>query len=61
MNQVKIRATHWIYNADSAPSSTYATMYMSFNTLVKAPTPMQCSRAVCSDVHFSGSSEDSTR
>jgi hypothetical protein len=60
MNQVNMDATRWIYNADSASSSTYATMYMSFNTPLNVPLAKQCGRAVYSDVHLSGDSDDST-
>jgi hypothetical protein len=35
-------------------------MYMSFNTPTTQPANMQCGRAVYSDVHLSGSSDDST-
>jgi hypothetical protein len=59
MNAVTPKATRWIYNSDS-PNGQYATMYMSFNSPINAPVEMQCGRAVYSDVHLSGSSDDST-
>jgi hypothetical protein len=36
----------------------YAAMYMSFNTPVPVPVADQCGRAVFSDVHLSGTSDD---
>ncbi len=60
MNEVNANATRWIYNADTPTDNTYATMYMSFNTPVGQPPAMQCGRAVYSDVHLSGTSDDST-
>jgi hypothetical protein len=60
MNNVNTGTTRWIYNADSASSGQYSTMYMSFNTPLSQPANMQCGRAVYSDVHLSGSSDDST-
>jgi len=64
-------STRWIYNADSAgsmgaPPSAYSTEYVSFNTPVTPkPAPdggagLQCGRAVFSDVHLSGNSDNST-
>jgi hypothetical protein len=48
-------STRWIYNpGDSHPR------YLSFNTPVGTPTAQQCGRAVYSDVHLSGVSDDST-
>ncbi len=60
MNEVNPEATRWIYNADSPADTTYAAMYMSFNSPVGQPPAMQCGRAVYSDVHLSGTSDDST-
>jgi hypothetical protein len=59
MNQTTPASSRWIYNADSASNLSYATMYMSFNAPVGTPPAMQCGRAVYSDVHLSGSSDDS--
>jgi hypothetical protein len=58
MNQVTSASTRWIYNANAPAGSAYATMYMSFNAPVSSPPDMQCGRAVYSDVHLSGSSND---
>ncbi len=60
INAVTSEATRWIYNANAAGDSMYATMYMSFNTPVAVPVAQQCGRAVFSDVHLSGSSNDQT-
>ncbi len=60
MNGVNPAGTRWIYNADAASDANYATMYMSFNSPVGQPAAMQCGRAVYSDVHLSGTSDDST-
>jgi hypothetical protein len=59
MDTITGLSTRWIYNADSASSANYATMYMSFNSPVGHPPEMQCGRAVFSDVHLSGTSDDS--
>ena len=59
VNAISPAATRWIYNADTADAAQYATMYMSFNTPVTQPATMQCGRAVFSDVHLSGVSDDS--
>jgi hypothetical protein len=59
MNGTTPESTRWIYNADAMGSPTYATMYMSFNAPVAVPPTMQCGRAVYSDVHLSGSSDNS--
>jgi hypothetical protein len=53
-------STRWIYNADAANYGVYATVYMSFNTPLGMPPAMQCGRAVFSDVHLSGTSNDQT-
>jgi hypothetical protein len=46
-------STRWIYNpADMHPR------YLSINTPVGTPVAMQCGRAVYSDVHLSGQSDD---
>jgi hypothetical protein len=58
MNSVTSESTRWIYNADTSGGNPYATMYMSFNAPVTAPSTMQCGRAVYSDVHLSGTSDD---
>jgi hypothetical protein len=61
MNQTTSESTNWIFNAQGSPpspSSAYASMYMSFNAPVGQPATMQCGRAVFSDVHLSGSSDD---
>jgi hypothetical protein len=61
MNQVTSESTRWIFNAHGSPpkpASEYATMYMSFNTPVGQPATAQCGRAVFSDVHLSGVSDD---
>jgi hypothetical protein len=48
-------STRWIYNpGDQHPR------YLSFNTPVGQPVAQQCGRAVYSDVHLSGVSDDST-
>jgi len=48
-------STQWIYNAaENHPR------YISFNTPVAAPVTKQCGRAVFSDVHLSGTSNDQT-
>jgi hypothetical protein len=59
MNAVTSAATRWIYNGTAANDPAYATMYMSFNTPVGQPANLQCGRAVLSDVHLSGVSDDS--
>jgi hypothetical protein len=64
MDTVTSKATDWIYNANSelntASNSNYSSMYMSFNAPTTAAVAKQCGRAVFSDVHLSGSSDDST-
>jgi hypothetical protein len=60
MNQVTAESSRWIYNANDVPDTDYATMYLSFNTPTAAATTKQCGRAVFSDVHLSGTSDDST-
>jgi len=50
-------ATRWIYGADTSSSTTYEAKYLSFNTPLGAPTAGQCGRAVFSDVHVSGTSD----
>lgn len=48
-------STRWIYNpGDEHPR------YLSFNTPVGSPAVAQCGRAVYSDVHLSGVSDDAT-
>jgi hypothetical protein len=44
-------STRWIYNADTAGSSSWSTSYLSFNTPVGATVDKQCGRAVFSGVH----------
>jgi hypothetical protein len=51
--------TDWIYNANTSGGTSYASMLMSFNTPTTVPAAMQCGRAVYSDAHFSGASDDS--
>ncbi|HEY1693969.1 MAG TPA: hypothetical protein VGG39_17500 [Polyangiaceae bacterium] len=48
-------STQWIYN----PGNNHP-RYLSFNTPVGTPVAQQCGRAVYSDVHLSGVSDDST-
>ncbi len=64
MDTVTSKSTDWIYNANSelktATNSNYSSMYMSFNAPTTAAVAKQCGRAVFSDVHLSGSSDDST-
>jgi hypothetical protein len=63
MNAVTPESTRWIYNANGneAPDgSTYATMVATFDTPVGADAASQCGRAAFSDIHASGSSDDST-
>jgi hypothetical protein len=48
-------STQWIYNAPEAHPR-----YISFNTPVAAAPANQCGRAVFSDVHVSGTSNDAT-
>jgi hypothetical protein len=48
-------STRWIYN----PGNQHP-RYLSFNTPVGTPVAQQCGRAVYSDVHLSGVSDDST-
>jgi hypothetical protein len=59
MNELAAGSTRWIYNADATGAPQYATMYMSFNTPMGQPATSQCGRAVFSDVHLSGVSDDS--
>jgi hypothetical protein len=63
MSTVTNLSTRWIYNAngtESATDSMQAVQYMSFNTPVGVAATSQCGRAVFSDVHLSGTSDDST-
>ncbi len=53
-------STRWIYDANSAGGNPYGSEYISFNTPVGQPVTSQCGRAVFSDVHLSGTSNDST-
>jgi hypothetical protein len=48
-------STQWIYNTTAAETHP---RYISFNTPVASPVATQCGRAVFSDVHLSGSSND---
>jgi hypothetical protein len=59
MTTTTAASTRWIFNANSTSDAKYATMYMSFNSPVAQPAAMQCGRAVFSDVHLSGTSDDS--
>jgi hypothetical protein len=59
MNQVNPPSTRWIYNANSADATPYATQFMGFNAPIGAAPAAQCGRAVYSDLHASGSSDDS--
>jgi hypothetical protein len=59
MNGTTPESSRWIYNASAMSDPNYATMYMSFNAPVGMAPDMQCGRAVFSDVHLSGSSNDS--
>jgi hypothetical protein len=58
MNSTTAASSRWIYNANAVSSTTYATMLTTFNTPVGVPLAMQCGRAVYSDVHLSGTSND---
>jgi hypothetical protein len=62
MNGVNPGTTRWLYNADAvgADAGSYATMLMSFNGPVGQPPASQCGRVMFSDVHISGTSDDST-
>ncbi len=59
MNSTNAESTRYIYNGNTPTDPNYATMYMSFNTPTTQPTAKQCGRAVFSDVHLSGTSDDS--
>ena len=54
-----MNATPWIYNSDVASGAATPT-YVTFNAPVGQPAAMQCGRAVFSDVHLSGVSDDTT-
>ncbi len=60
MGTINTQSSRWIYNATNASDAMYSAMYISFNTPVPSPVAMQCGRAVFSDVHLSGSSDDTT-
>ncbi len=51
-------ATRWIYGAMSPTAPDYEAKYLSFNTPTTATPQDQCGRAVFSDVHVSGTSDD---
>ncbi|HEY8038871.1 MAG TPA: hypothetical protein VIF15_03725 [Polyangiaceae bacterium] len=53
-------STRWIYDANGVGGNPYGTDYMSFNTPIGTPVASQCGRAVFSDVHLSGVSNDGT-
>jgi hypothetical protein len=59
MNATTGLSSRWIYFAQDATSTKAPPMYMSFNAPVGHPPAMQCGRAVFSDVHLSGTSDDS--
>jgi hypothetical protein len=51
-------STQWIYTTTPAAGLNPGPRYISFNTPVASPVATQCGRAVFSDVHLSGSSND---
>ncbi len=53
-------ATQWIYTTTPATGLNAGSRYISFNTPVDQPAASQCGRAVFSDVHLSGTSNDAT-
>jgi hypothetical protein len=53
-------ATQWIYTTTPAAGLNAGSRYISFNTPVAAPVASQCGRAVFSDVHLSGTSNNAT-
>jgi hypothetical protein len=59
MNQVTAESSRWIYAANLATDTTYDTLATSFNTPTTVPVAQQCGRAVYSDAHLSGTSDDS--
>jgi hypothetical protein len=53
-------STQWIYTTTPAMGLNAGPRYISFNTPVAAPVISQCGRAVFSDVHLSGTSNNAT-
>jgi hypothetical protein len=53
-------ATQWIYTTTPAAGLNAGSRYISFNTPVGKPAANQCGRAVFSDVHLSGTSNNAT-
>jgi hypothetical protein len=51
-------ATQWIYTTTPAAGLNPGSRYISFNTPVGEPAASQCGRAVFSDVHLSGTSNN---
>jgi hypothetical protein len=51
-------STQWIYTTTPVRGLNNGSRYISFNTPVAEPAAMQCGRAVFSDVHLSGTSND---
>src|SRR5262249_28660320 len=58
MNAVSAGTTRWIYNAAAAGAAQYATMFMSFHAPTTTPPALACGRAMYSDLHLSGTSND---
>ncbi len=53
-------STQWIYSTMPVAGLQAGSRYISFNTPVGQPAASQCGRAVFSDVHLSGTSNDQT-